>query len=251
MHSLQRNRQSKTSGQLGRRSAYTQESTIQSYTESFAKSISPDWRDAKWSNCEMGCLDEWLCDLRTFIFCTSQASRQILLKLLQKSLIQDTHPPNPSTVNVHGGTMTDIRNQTNHYYGTGPQNLYPNHSPVGDASYTRPEPVARCYSGTRLEVIAIIEKWIKDGGDHPVLWLNGPAGSGKSAISQTIAELYKSRICASFFFLRGAGQRSQIQLLIPTLVHQVTLSMPITKEIIQNVLEKSLAFITSKLYSTS
>ncbi|TFK35835.1 hypothetical protein BDQ12DRAFT_564124, partial [Crucibulum laeve] len=96
----------------------------------------------------------------------------------------------------------------------------------------------RCYPGTRLKVIANIEKWIKDGGDRPVLWLNGPAGSGKSAIAQTIAELYNQQICASFFFLRGGGQRSRIQLLIPTLVHQITLSMPITKEIIQNVLEQ-------------
>ncbi|TFK37995.1 hypothetical protein BDQ12DRAFT_749116, partial [Crucibulum laeve] len=85
--------------------------------------------------------------------------------------------------------------------------------------------------------MANVEKWIKDGGDCPVLWLNGPAGSGKSAISQTIAERCEDRICASFFFLCGAGQQSQIQLLIPTLVHQVALSMPIAKEIIQNVLE--------------
>jgi len=34
------------------------------------------------------------------------------------------------------------------------------------------------------------------------MWLNGPAGAGKSAILQTIAERCKdNRLAASFFFL--------------------------------------------------
>ncbi|TFK42281.1 hypothetical protein BDQ12DRAFT_564946, partial [Crucibulum laeve] len=101
-------------------------------------------------------------------------------------------------------------------------------SPVGDASHTRSGPVARCHPGTRLKVIAEIEKWIKDRDVCPILWLNGPAGSGKSAISQTIAERHaaQQQIVASFFFFRGTGRRSQIQYLIPTLAHQVSIFNP-------------------------
>ncbi|TFK37945.1 hypothetical protein BDQ12DRAFT_606835, partial [Crucibulum laeve] len=96
----------------------------------------------------------------------------------------------------------------------------------------------RCHPGTRLEVIAEIKKWIKNGGDRPILWLNGPAGSGKSAVSQTIAELYTSHIAASFFFLRGTEQRSRIQYLIPTLAHQASLYSPTARESIIEVLRK-------------
>ncbi|TFK36615.1 hypothetical protein BDQ12DRAFT_570609, partial [Crucibulum laeve] len=82
----------------------------------------------------------------------------------------------------------------------------------------------KCHRGTRLDAIAEIEKWIEDSDSCPILWLNGPAGSGKSTISQTIAECCadKGKIIASFFFLRGTGERSKIENLIPTLAHQVS-----------------------------
>ncbi|TFK35008.1 hypothetical protein BDQ12DRAFT_579518, partial [Crucibulum laeve] len=116
--------------------------------------------------------------------------------------------------------------------------LHKSLKPVSGASYTRPEPVARCHPGTRLKVFAEIEKWITDDGDRPILWLNGPAGSGKSAISQTVAERYAPRIAASFFFLRGAGLRSQIQQLIPTLAYQASVYSPASRKSIIKALKK-------------
>ena len=60
------------------------------------------------------------------------------------------------------------------------------------------------------------------------IWLYGPAGSGKSSIAQTIAELcYAEGILdASFFFSRTAADRNDASLLIPTLTYQLTLSIP-------------------------
>ncbi|KAF5324176.1 hypothetical protein D9619_011163 [Psilocybe cf. subviscida] len=48
----------------------------------------------------------------------------------------------------------------------------------------------RCHPGTREEIISRIEKWrdMEDGLTAPIFWLGGPAGAGKSAIVQTIAE---------------------------------------------------------------
>jgi len=110
-------------------------------------------------------------------------------------------------------------------------------APVIDATYSRSGPVARCYRGTREDVIAKIKLWVKEG--DPICWLNGPAGSGKSAISQTVAEWYaaKSRLAGNFFFLRGAGDRSIIARLIPTLAHQLCISVPATKPLILQVLK--------------
>jgi len=97
--------------------------------------------------------------------------------------------------------------------------------------------VSRCHRGTREDVIAQIKQWVEEG-DHPICWLNGPAGSGKSAISQTIAEWYaaRNRLAGNFFFLRGAGDRSIITRLIPTLAHQLCISVPATKPLIRKVL---------------
>src|SRR5436190_12921796 len=105
-------------------------------------------------------------------------------------------------------------------------------NPVSDASHNRRGPVAKCYPGTGEIVISEIRRCVKKG--EPICWLNGPAGSGKSAISHAIAELYaaKGRLAADFFFFRGAGNRSKIDGLIPTLAYQLSISYPATKSLI-------------------
>lgn len=91
-----------------------------------------------------------------------------------------------------------------------------------------------------MEVIALIKKWVKKGGDCQICWLHGPAGSGKSAISQTIAEwcVHKETLAASFFFRRGAGDRSSIARLVSTLAHQLSSFLPATKQFIYNAVQK-------------
>ena len=78
------------------------------------------------------------------------------------------------------------------------------------------------------------------GGDRLICWLSGSAGSGKSAVSQTIAKRYdeKGRLLASFFFLRGAGDRSIFTRLIPTLAYQLSISTPATEPLIRDVIRK-------------
>src|SRR5271170_5101857 len=87
-----------------------------------------------------------------------------------------------------------------------------------------------------------------DGGDHPICWLKGSAGSGKS-IAQTVAEIYADRNClaSSFFFLRGAGRRSDISRFITTLAHQLAFSLPSTKPHIKSVLQSDPSIIHRSL----
>jgi len=112
--------------------------------------------------------------------------------------------------------------------------------PVSNATHTRAGHVARCHLGTRLQVIAQIKQWV-NGSDKraAICWLSGPAGYGKSAVAQTIAERYaaKGRLLGCFFFLRGAGERSHISRLIPTLAHQVSLSVPAVKPLLEKALQ--------------
>jgi hypothetical protein len=100
--------------------------------------------------------------------------------------------------------------------------------------------VSGCLEGTRQKVIGEIIEWIDGGTNQPMCWLNGAAGSGKSAISRTIAGLCAAdnRLGASFFFLRGAGRRSTITRFISTLPYNLTLTVPATRPYIERALQR-------------
>ena len=81
--------------------------------------------------------------------------------------------------------------------------------------------------------------WIEDlDRQTRFLWLHGPAGAGKSAIEQTIAELcYKMNLlAASFFFSRSIGGRNEKTFLITTIVDQLIVSIPEIREHVGNAL---------------
>ena len=109
---------------------------------------------------------------------------------------------------------------------------------VPDAAYNGFESGNKCLEGTREAIITNIAEWIDDSNDHPICWLSGPAGFGKSAIAQTIAErcAIDRTLAGSFFFMRDAGSRSEFSRFITTLAFQLTLSIPATKPIIQSAL---------------
>ena len=117
--------------------------------------------------------------------------------------------------------------------------------PVSNATHIRAGHVARCDPGTRLEVIAQIKEWLNGSDKRAICWLSGPAGYGKSAVAQTIAERYaaKGRLLGCFFFLRGAGERSHISRLIPTLAHQISLSVPAVKPLLERALRDEPAML--------
>ena len=85
-----------------------------------------------------------------------------------------------------------------------------------------------CLRRTRESVLDEVEKWTEDFDRPPVFWLNGLAGTGKSTIAQTIAErvFANGRLGASFFCSRGVEDRSNLQLIFPTLAFQLAQMYP-------------------------
>ena len=77
----------------------------------------------------------------------------------------------------------------------------------------------RCLRGTRVDILLQLEHWVKDGQDHRVFWLNGLAGTGKSTIAQTFAEISfaDGNLGASFFCSQDSEARSNLQSIFPTL----------------------------------
>jgi len=95
----------------------------------------------------------------------------------------------------------------------------------------------KCHPHTRRAVLKNILDWVKDASKVAlILWLYGPAGAGKSAIAQTIAELLEEAglLAAAFFFSRNAVGRDNKTPLVATLVYQLVISIP---EIRAHVLE--------------
>ena len=95
-----------------------------------------------------------------------------------------------------------------------------------------------CLPGTRVEIIELLMGWVDGNDDRPICWLNGPAGFGKSSIARTIAERCagEQKLAASFFFLRGAGDRSNIARFIRTLAYHISVSIPATQPFLEDVL---------------
>ena len=85
-----------------------------------------------------------------------------------------------------------------------------------------------CLKGTRESVLNEIEDWIEDFERSPIFWLNGLAGTGKSTIAQTVAEMSfaDGHLGASFFCSRDVEDRSNLQLVFPTLAFQLAQKYP-------------------------
>ena len=83
---------------------------------------------------------------------------------------------------------------------------------------------ARCHPRTREAVVKEIMAWIEDSNPHAsMMIMHGPAGSGKSALAQSIAERCKLQywLAAAFFFSRTAPGRNNGHSLIPTIAYQL------------------------------
>ena len=100
----------------------------------------------------------------------------------------------------------------------------------------------KCHPNTRLAVLTKIMKWIKWEGDLNafIIWVYGPAGAGKSAIAQTIAEMCEEEmiLLASFFFSRNDPSRSNANPLIATIAYQITLNLPQVRDAILLAIER-------------
>lgn len=117
------------------------------------------------------------------------------------------------------------------------------HSAASDAAFDSAEryPPGKCHPGTREAIMKKIMDWINDPTPQAgVLWLNGPAGSGKSAIAQSIAELlwrlHRDQYGGSFFFARNAIGRSDGGKLFSTLAYQLATQFPSIRPLINDVL---------------
>ncbi|KAJ3515592.1 hypothetical protein NLJ89_g1660 [Agrocybe chaxingu] len=108
----------------------------------------------------------------------------------------------------------------------------------------------RCYPGTREAILKRLFDWFLDNDrDGFMSWLFGPAGAGKSAVMQEIAERLYERglLIASFFFSRTSALRNDEKCLVPTIAYQLAIAIPSTRPYIEQAIESNLAVLSSSL----
>ncbi|KAF5314355.1 hypothetical protein D9619_011964 [Psilocybe cf. subviscida] len=93
------------------------------------------------------------------------------------------------------------------------------------------EDVPKCQEQTRVAIIEGIHKWAnsQEPGAPPLMWMYGPAGSGKTTIMQTVAETFdkEGSLAVSFFFSRlSAARPTDKENFVITMAHQLSLCIP-------------------------
>jgi MoxR-like ATPase len=73
--------------------------------------------------------------------------------------------------------------------------------------------------GTRVSLLNELREWSMDVDAPPIFWLEGMAGTGKSAIARSFCRsLHEAhRLGGSFFCLRGNESRANVKRILPTL----------------------------------
>ena len=93
-----------------------------------------------------------------------------------------------------------------------------------------------------------ILRWVRDNDQSSsILWLYGPAGAGKSAIAQTVAEhcAKDRRLASSFFFSRNG--RTDGKKLFLTIAYQLAISVPQTRKPIGDLVKKDLSILAKSM----
>jgi hypothetical protein len=114
-------------------------------------------------------------------------------------------------------------------------------------------PQPKCHPETRTQILDDLYHWSSE--DRPpdapssILWLHGPAGSGKSAIAQSLCQklAMEGRLGASFFFKRRHPSRGNVNKLFATIAYQLALGLPQLKHAISQIVEDDLSVLNRSI----
>ena len=107
------------------------------------------------------------------------------------------------------------------------------------------DPPPRCHPGTREKATEDIVRWIEEPNpSSTVLWVNGRAGVGKTALMQKIAERGGVYFGGCFFFRRGVSGCNQKGFLFSTLAYQLAMNVLGMLELIDGAMSKDFSLPT-------
>mgnify|MGYP001940473651 CR=1 FL=1 len=109
---------------------------------------------------------------------------------------------------------------------------YANLDPAMDSNARYPPRL--CHPRTRTKIRDRLSNWlVNPQREWNMIWFHGPAGTGKSAIAQTFAELCaeNARLGASFFYSRP-NECNDPNTVVPSLVYQLAVCHPEYKSLV-------------------
>ncbi|KAF4636457.1 hypothetical protein G7Y89_g1629 [Cudoniella acicularis] len=100
--------------------------------------------------------------------------------------------------------------------------------------------IPMCQTGTRVGILNRITAWANDVESETVFWVFGPAGTGKSTITRTLAHSLADtrQLGASYFFKRGEEGRNDTARFFPTIASQLVDTIPPFKKCLRKSLQK-------------
>ncbi|KAF9530659.1 hypothetical protein CPB83DRAFT_152601 [Crepidotus variabilis] len=159
-----------------------------------------------------------------------------------------------SKIDILPGARNVLINHSTFNVGCGPtlNVLYQATSKDATHDAVRLEPPARCHVDTRKTVLQQLIEWAqtkrRGSSTSLMLWLAGPAGAGKSAIAQTICEIWhkEGRLGANYFFSRSSG-RTDCRFLFPTIAYQLAVLVPALKVAIEKEVQDDPSIVNAQI----
>jgi hypothetical protein len=86
----------------------------------------------------------------------------------------------------------------------------------------------QCLPKTRTKLLDNIAMWANSKDGKSIFWLSGMAGTGKSTIARTVAQLFTDcgQLGASFFFKKGEGNRGNASWFFTTIATDLVAHEP-------------------------
>ncbi|TFK27246.1 hypothetical protein FA15DRAFT_635958 [Coprinopsis marcescibilis] len=151
---------------------------------------------------------------------------------------------------INGGVFNDYSTVT---YGLGPL-AYLQQSAASSASHDSQEryPPQKCHIETRGQALHHILTWARlprQDRRKSVYWLYAPAGMGKTAIAQSVAEQCEELglLGATFFFFRLDASRNRAEKLVASIAVHLCESLPDLKPHVEQVILSTPTILTKSL----
>ncbi|KAF7969143.1 hypothetical protein HWV62_28228 [Athelia sp. TMB] len=120
------------------------------------------------------------------------------------------------------GNVTNVAGNYNHTsHGADGVQIALDKLPYADGASWNP--TLSCLLGTRLTMLSLVHDWARSRDNLRIFCLKGVAGSGKTAISNAVAQALKAEglLASSFFFDRATPSRNTPRLLFSTIARDI------------------------------
>ncbi|PBK90725.1 hypothetical protein ARMGADRAFT_290856 [Armillaria gallica] len=117
---------------------------------------------------------------------------------------------------------------------------------VHDASWDMALECHECTEGTRSEILYNLSFWLDDISQPQIFWINGMAGTGKTALAKSVARIASDRkvLGGSFFCSKRSADRRDVRRIIPSFAfHLAAVNEEYCRQVLKVIRKWKLGFV--------